>query len=70
VDPIKYSSLKRIERSKLLHQLQPSWANWIMIASLAWIMIDTVVFLSNKRKQAFHDFIAGTIVIRKQYLKL
>jgi len=67
VDPTKFSSLGRIGRSQLLNQHQPSWVNFINVLGLVWLMSDAVVFLFNKRKRAIHDFIAGTVVVRKQF---
>jgi uncharacterized RDD family membrane protein YckC len=67
VDPTKFSSLRRIERSQLLNQHQPSWVNFIIALELVWLLSDAVVFLFNKRKRAIHDFIAGTVVVRKQF---
>jgi uncharacterized RDD family membrane protein YckC len=67
VDPMKFSSLRGIERSQLLHQHQPFWVFCNNVFSPVWILSDAVVFLFNKRKRAIHDFIAGTVVIRKQF---
>ncbi len=32
-----------------------------------WMMSELIVLLFNKRKRALHDFIAGTVVIKKRY---
>ncbi|MHC4260497.1 MAG: RDD family protein [Planctomycetota bacterium] len=67
VDPEHYSSLGWIERTDLLHEHQPSWFNSVTILQQVWIWSEVVVLLFNKRKRAIHDFIAGTVVIKKEF---
>jgi uncharacterized RDD family membrane protein YckC len=31
-----------------------------------WIWIELIVMLTNRRRRALHDFIAGTVVIRRR----
>ena len=33
-----------------------------------WFLSEFVVLLMNKRKRALHDFIAGTIVVNKEFV--
>lgn len=33
-----------------------------------WIYSEFIVLLTNKRKRAVHDFIAGTVIVRKVYI--
>lgn len=35
--------------------------------SLIWMLSEYIVLLTNKRRQAFHDFIANTLVIKSKY---
>jgi uncharacterized RDD family membrane protein YckC len=67
VDPAKYSSLGWIDRNKLLQEYQPSWFSSVNILQQVWIWSEVVVLLFNKRKRAIHDFIAGTVVVHKQF---
>jgi uncharacterized RDD family membrane protein YckC len=67
VDPTKFSSVGWIERTQLLQQHQPSWFNSVNILQQIWIWSEVVVLLFNKRKRAIHDFIAGTVVVHKQF---
>jgi len=43
-------------------------SNWIMIslgfANLGWFIIELVTMLTNKKRRALHDLIAGTVVVR------
>ena len=33
-------------------------------ASLAWLALELVTMLTNEKRRAFHDYIAGTVVVR------
>ena len=49
--------------------LAPSQQHWSAIGFIGavgglWFLIEVVTMLSNERRRALHDFIAGTIVIR------
>jgi uncharacterized RDD family membrane protein YckC len=53
-----------IERAHLMQSATPSW-NWPMqIALNIWVWSEFIVMLTNKKRRAIHDFIAGTIVIK------
>jgi uncharacterized RDD family membrane protein YckC len=67
VDPTMFYSLRPVERSQLLYQCRPSWGIVIDKLGMVWILSEVIVFLLNKRKRAIHDFIAGTVVIRKEF---
>lgn len=42
------------------------WYYWAMTLSMfGWFMVELITMLSNNKRRALHDFIAGTIVIRK-----
>jgi len=66
VDPEQYSSVGWLKRAELL---QPPWFNSVTTLSHVWIWSEVVVLLFNKRKRAIHDFIAGTVVIKKEFAK-
>ncbi|NQZ30855.1 MAG: RDD family protein [Oceanospirillaceae bacterium] len=61
------STLGFTERSEYLLSIYPSWYAKVDIASLVWVFSELFVLLLNKRKRALHDFIAGTVVINKDY---
>jgi len=56
-----------IERAEYIMPLFPAWYGAVNIASQLWYWGEFIVLLFNKRKRAPHDFIAGTVVIRKEY---
>ena len=69
VDPSRYASLRWIERAQLLQEHFSAWYSFVTILQNTWIWSEIVVLLFNKRKRAIHDFIAGTIVIRKEFVE-
>ncbi len=69
VDPQHFSSLGWMKRTKLLQSHMPSWFNSVNILWQVWSWSEIVVLLFNKRKRAIHDFIAGTVVIKKKFAK-
>jgi uncharacterized RDD family membrane protein YckC len=69
VDPERYASLRWIERTQLLTQHFPAWYPFLNTLQQGWIWSEDVVVLFNRRKRALHDFIAGTVVIRKEFAR-
>jgi uncharacterized RDD family membrane protein YckC len=55
-----------MQRGESLRALEPDWLAWTSAASQVWVWSEVVVMLSNKRRRALHDFIAGTVVAREQ----
>jgi len=51
------------ERMDRLSELQPDMLNWVLPLGFLWTFSEIVVLLTNKKKRALHDFIAGTVVI-------
>jgi len=49
--------------------LFPAWYSLVSTLSQVWWWSEFIVLLFNKRKRAIHDFMAGTVVIKKQYEK-
>lgn len=67
VDPEQYTSASFFDRNMLMVSLFPVWYIYLTNSSNAWYWSELIVLLFNKRRRALHDFIAGTIVIHKQY---
>jgi uncharacterized RDD family membrane protein YckC len=59
-----YAALGFGERAKQLTALAPAWYRPADIMLQIWIFSEVIVMLTNRRRRALHDFIAGTIVIR------
>jgi uncharacterized RDD family membrane protein YckC len=58
-----YFSMGWQERSIYMAEQAPAWFNFSTIAMNVWIWSEFIVMLTNKRRRALHDFIAGTVVI-------
>jgi uncharacterized RDD family membrane protein YckC len=67
VDPEEYSSLNWVDRAQLLRRAAPSWFSSFDSLQQVWMWSEVVILLFNKRKRAIHDFIAGTVVVHKQF---
>jgi uncharacterized RDD family membrane protein YckC len=64
VDPSRYASMSWLERQLLLQEHSTAWFNILLSV---WLLSNIVVLLFNKRKRAIHDFIAGTVVTKKEF---
>jgi len=59
-----YSTLGYMARSAALSAAAPGmWA--ISVAMQIWVLGCIISILANKKRRALHDFIAGTVVVRK-----
>jgi uncharacterized RDD family membrane protein YckC len=60
-----YLSLDWMDKAKKSVEFAPSWHNIITILLNIWIWGEFITMLFNKKRRAVHDFIAGTVVIKK-----
>lgn len=67
-DEETFTSLSWLQQSQYLMSLSPIFYKFYTWTSNIWIYSEFVVLLTNKRKRAIHDFIAGTVIIRTKYL--
>jgi uncharacterized RDD family membrane protein YckC len=63
----QYSTLAFTKQTQLLQSHYPSWFFIVMYLQQVWIWSEVVVLLFNRRKRALHDYIAGTVVIHKEF---
>jgi len=63
----EYFSMDWKTRSIYIVSKAPHWYNFVQIAMTVWGWSEFLVMLTNKKRRALHDFIAGTVVIRKQF---
>ncbi|WP_050476407.1 RDD family protein [Herbaspirillum rhizosphaerae] len=61
----QYFSLDYLARSRMTLELAPHWYTTISVLLQIWIWGEFVTMLLNKKRRAAHDFMAGTIVIRR-----
>ena len=67
-DEETFTSLSWLQQSQYLMSLSPVFFKFYTWTSNIWIYSEFVVLLTNKRKRAVHDFIAGTVIVRTKYL--
>jgi len=63
-----FSATSLMERTKLITSSAPSWYGPIQFVLNIWVWSELVVMLTNKKRRAIHDFIAGTVVIEDAQL--
>lgn len=61
----QYTGLGYIERHEQLKALAPAWLRPVEIFQQVWIWSEFLVLLTNKKRRALHDFIAGTVVVMR-----
>lgn len=59
----EYHALSFMERSKRIVELTP-WYTPLQIVQNIWVWGELIVLLTNRKRRALHDFIAGTVVVR------
>ncbi len=61
----EYSSLTYSQKAKRVYELAPKCYTPINNLYAIWVWGEFVILLTNKRKRALHDFIAGTVVVHE-----
>ena len=62
---VQYFSAPSIaERMQMLESATPPWYGAMHLVLNIWIWSEFIVMLTNKKRRAIHDFIAGTLVIK------
>jgi len=59
----EYLSLSFLGRYQRLADLAPSWYRPLQTAQNIWVWGELIVLLTNRKRRALHDFIAGTVVV-------
>jgi hypothetical protein len=62
----EYFSMGWIERTQQMIKQAPSWYQIVNITMNIWIWGEFITMLTNKKRRAVHDFMAGTVVIRSE----
>ena len=68
VDYNVFTSLSWLKQSTYLMSLSPIFFKFYTWTSNIWIYSEFIVLLTNKRKRAIHDFIAGTVIVKSKYV--
>ena len=69
VDAEAFLSAELADRNEMLMTFYPDLQEWLNYMVLVWYFSEFIVLLMNKRKRALHDFIAGTVVVNKEFAK-
>jgi uncharacterized RDD family membrane protein YckC len=59
----EYHSLSFLERGQRIIALAPFWYQPLSWAQSIWVWSEFIVLLTNNKRRALHDFIAGTVVV-------
>lgn len=62
-----YAASTQLQRTEMLKQAQPTWTNMLELFSIAWAAAVILSILLNYRRRDLNDFIAGTVVIFKEF---
>ena len=68
VSDATFEATSWIGRPRLLAAFMPHWNHYVSIVAQVWTWSELVVMLTNPERRALHDFLAGTIVIKREYL--
>jgi len=63
ISDAEYLSLGFLDQPKRLEALAPDWYRPAVIVNQIWIWSEFVVMMTNRKRRALHDFIAGTVVL-------
>jgi uncharacterized RDD family membrane protein YckC len=63
-----FQNLPPLEYGKFVHENKSSFDRIASFSYEIWFWGELVVLLFNERKRAIHDFIAGTVVVKKKML--
>jgi len=58
-----FESLDFVARAQVIAGVLPWWYGWTNRLWATWSASELVVLLTNRRRRALHDFIAGTVVV-------
>jgi len=62
IPPDAYLAASWDARSIMVEEAIPA-IRWLYWAAMVWMLSEFVTLLSNKKRRALHDFIAGTVVV-------
>jgi uncharacterized RDD family membrane protein YckC len=60
----QFAGLGYVEQLDLLASTEPAWSTVLTVPFAIWYWGELIVMLTNKKRRALHDFLAGTVVIK------
>jgi uncharacterized RDD family membrane protein YckC len=64
---MEYQSATFLERTRRINELAPWWYKPTQISQQVLVWGELIVLLTNKKRRALHDFIAGTVVVHRTH---
>lgn len=61
----EYYTASSLERARRIRECAPSWLGPFEVVQGLWIWGELVVLLTNRKRRALHDFLAGTVVVHE-----
>ncbi|NVO02315.1 MAG: RDD family protein [Bacteroidetes bacterium] len=68
IDNNYYESLNWINKQRYMGEISPTLNKINLWLTNIWTYSELIVLLMNSRKRALHDFIAGTVIVKKKYV--
>jgi len=69
-DETVFNSLGWLKRSEYLMSLSPTFFLVYTWINNIWVYSEFIVLLTNKRKRAIHDYIAGTVIVKGKFVDI
>jgi uncharacterized RDD family membrane protein YckC len=63
-----YKSLNWLKQAEYLITFSPGFFIFFQWVNNIWVYSELIVLLTNKRKRAIHDFMAGTVNVKEKYV--
>lgn len=64
-----YQSLSWLQQTQYLMSFEPGAYRLNLWLNNIWVYGELIVLLTNKRKRAVHDFMAGTVIVKTKYIE-
>ena len=65
----EYFTLNFQDRAHRMFQLAPIWFDPLTLLQGVWVWSELIVLLTNTKRRALHDFIAGTVVVHAKTIQ-
>ncbi|AYB29324.1 RDD family protein [Chryseolinea soli] len=65
-----YYASNLMKRSQAISGVYPKFSFFLSVCTNIWMYSEFLVLLTNRKRKAIHDYMAGTVVIRAKYQRL
>lgn len=70
INPLTYHGMTFMQLAVQLALHQPFWNGWVTNITNLWIGSEFIVLLFNEKRRAIQDFMAGTVVVKRDATNL